>query len=667
MTAALPAHQNEGAQMKALDFVAAMFNANAAGQTRGTIIIAEKLQRGFRHYACENITEASSKATRIGAASGDAYFAPAQFKDFDRTATKGNRVGTKAIGAWSFWLDIDVGDKKAAEGKGYTTQRAALMALRDFCDATGLPKPLLVVCSGYGLHVYWLMSEFVPADRWRQIASKLKALTIAHKFLVDQSRTADIVSLLRPAGTLNFKNPGNPQPVAVLFPPDGTPPKRCDLAAFEAALDAAAQALHEATAGALDGLDDMPCNVLPLDSPPPPSTPEEIERVRAMLAAIPPRVGRAEWRDVVWSVRATGWDCAKQLALEWSELGGDKWDENDFAGVWSAKPPSGRKPIGFGSLEFIARRYGYKPPSGMGGAFNGQIIGPGSAAPGQLATLADFNGRFFVAPLGGGTFIFDRTSENLIAGGMTAAAFKLLFLNIYDNRSDPQDDKCAPLAKKWLGWPQRTTYDRIVFDPSGEAREGEYNSWRGLTITPSAGDCSLIARHIRDVLCGGNERVYTYLIGWLALLVQRPWEKPGVALVMKSREGAGKSIIAQMLLDIFGLHGFTTSSKDAVAGRFNAHLYDKVLIVLEEAFFAGDPTAVATAKMLITNDSVSYEAKGKDATIGENFAHVMFLTNHSWAVPASEDARRFMVLDVSDERIGDHAYFTALAGTCQRQ
>jgi hypothetical protein len=394
----------------------------------------------------------------------------------------------------------------------------------------------------------------------------------------------------------------------------------------------------------------MPGNILPLDLPPPPETPEEIERVTAMLAVIPPRVGRAEWRDAAWALRATGWNCAKQLAREWSKQGGDKWVEKDFAGVWSAKPPSGRRPIGFGSLEFIARKHGYNPPSG---ALNGQIIGPGSAALGQLATLADFNRRFFVAPLGGGTFIFDRASENLIAEGMMEAAFKLRFRHIHD-RGD------GPLASKWLNWPQRANYNRIVFDPSGEAREDEYNSWRGLTIQPEKGDCSLIVHHIYDVLCGGNKLVYTYVIQWLALLVQQPWKKPGVALVMKSREGAGKSMIAEMLLDIFGSHGFTTAIKDAVAGRFNAHLYDKVLIVLEEAFFAGDPTAVATAKTLITGHSISYEAKGKDATIGRNFAHVMFLTNHSWAVPASEDARRFVVLDVSDERIGDHAYFSAL-------
>jgi len=147
----------------------------------------------------------------------------------------------------------------------------------------------------------------------------------------------------------------------------------------------------------------------------------------------------------------------------------------------------------------------------------------------------------------------------------------------------------------------------------------------------------------------------------MALLVQKPWMKPEVALVLRSKEGAGKTIIVQMLLDFFGVHGFTAAQKDQVAGRFNGHLFDKVLVVLEEAFFAGDPAAVAATKALVTNTTLGYEAKGKDAFSAPNYAHVISLTNNEWAVPAGIDARRWMVLDVSEARKGDHSYFTALA------
>jgi hypothetical protein len=98
-----------------------------------------------------------------------------------------------------------------------------------------------------------------------------------------------------------------------------------------------------------------------------------------------------------------------------------------------------------------------------------------------------------------------------------------------------------------------------------------------------------------------------------------------------------------------------------VAGRFNGHLFDKVLVILEEAFFAGDPAAVAATKALVTNTMLGYEAKGKDAFSAPNYAHVISLTNNDWAVPAGADSRRWLVLDVSEARKGDHSYFTALA------
>jgi hypothetical protein len=220
-------------------------------------------------------------------------------------------------------------------------------------------------------------------------------------------------------------------------------------------------------------------------------------------------------------------------------------------------------------------------------------------------------------------------------------------------------DKKVALA--WLSHPRRRQYDEIVFDPSGKEAAKAFNVWRGLATKPGPGTCPLIIQHIRDVWCGGDRGQFLYVLQWMGLLVQKPWIKPEVALVLRSREGVGKTIIVELLLSYFGAHGFTAASKDQVAGRFNAHLFDKVLVVLEEAFFAGDPAAVASMKALVTNATFGYEGKGTPSFSAPNHAHVISLTNAAWAVPAGQDARRWMVLDVSDARRGNHAYFMALA------
>jgi hypothetical protein len=62
-----------------------------------------------------------------------------------------------------------------------------------------------VVNSGYGLYAHWTLTEDIPAAEWKAVARVLKALTLAYEIEVDQSRTADSSSVLRPVGAHNRK------------------------------------------------------------------------------------------------------------------------------------------------------------------------------------------------------------------------------------------------------------------------------------------------------------------------------------------------------------------------------------------------------------------------------------------------------------------------------
>jgi hypothetical protein len=270
------------------------------------------------------------------------------------------------------------------------------------------------------------------------------------------------------------------------------------------------------------------------------------------------------------------------------------------------------------------------------------------------AAMADLNRHYFVARVGGGAFVFDERDRPLLANAMTCAAFTQFMA--------PHRIGSHKVAKKWLEWPDRRTYDSIVFDPSNRNPPNVYNTWRGLAVTPCRGNCQLILKHIHDVWCSGNDDQFNYVIKWMALMFQQPWVKPEVALVLPAVEGAGKDIIVHgVLAPILGEHAFITAQKEQVAGRFNGHLYDKVLVALDEAFFAGDPAALAATKVLVTDPQIGYESKGKAAFTAPNYAHVIMPTNAEWAVYAGSDARRWMVLDVSEVHKGDHTYFKNLA------
>lgn len=95
--------------------------------------------------------------------------------------------------------------------------------------------PTLIVSSGSGVHVYWVFDAFLERDRWLSFAGKLKVLMKAFGLHADPSRTADIASVLRVPGTLNYKyHP--PKPVTILSSKDEYIPLATMLDAIDSAL-----------------------------------------------------------------------------------------------------------------------------------------------------------------------------------------------------------------------------------------------------------------------------------------------------------------------------------------------------------------------------------------------------------------------------------------------
>ena len=96
-------------------------------------------------------------------------------------------------------------------GKEYTNQNEAFHDLKRFTKETGLPRPMLVN-SGYGIHVYWVLRESVSYAEWLPVAQALKDMCIRHNLSADNGVTADAARVLRVPGTHNHKR-GTQKPV----------------------------------------------------------------------------------------------------------------------------------------------------------------------------------------------------------------------------------------------------------------------------------------------------------------------------------------------------------------------------------------------------------------------------------------------------------------------
>jgi hypothetical protein len=217
----------------------------------------------------------------------------------------------------------------------------------------------------------------------------------------------------------------------------------------------------------------------------------------------------------------------------------------------------------------------------------------------------------------------------------------------------------------WFRHPKRRQYHGVIFKPLAlpvvvtPDRQKLMNTYLGWGVEPKRGDWSLIRRHIKEVLANGDSKADEYIIRWTAWGFQHPDELPLVALVLIGFKGRGKGTFARVLEKIFGDHSLQISSQRHVVGNFNAHLENLILMISDEAYWAGHKADAGSLQRMITEPTLAIEAKGYDVRNVNNYIHLLMLAEPGWSVPAGQDERRYAVFEVCDEAQGD-TYYRAL-------
>lgn len=157
-----------------------------------------------RQYFFSSVEDLLHTAQKLDNKGVDAYFGVARY------ATDESRKADNVESLGALFLDLDCTPGKEFDGKSDGIRR-----LRDFCTELDLPKPV-VVDSGGGLHVYWLLDTPAPKAQWVKVAELLKRACAKAKFPADPAVTADPARILRVPGTHNYKY-GEPVPVRFLM------------------------------------------------------------------------------------------------------------------------------------------------------------------------------------------------------------------------------------------------------------------------------------------------------------------------------------------------------------------------------------------------------------------------------------------------------------------
>jgi hypothetical protein len=272
----------------------------------------------------------------------------------------------------------------------------------------------------------------------------------------------------------------------------------------------------------------------------------------------------------------------------------------------------------------------------------------------------ELNTKHALIDIQGKLLILNHTRDPVNGRGEITLSSEADFHRRYSNRKIDVNDKPISVSRYWMRSRYRTQYDGLVFDPSGRQHDGYYNLWRGFAVEPREGNCSLYYQHISEVITGGSVELYDYVLDWMADAVQNPSVLPGVAIVLRGGQGAGKGTMISLFGELFGRHYLHVSNPAHVIGQFNSHLKDCLILFADEAFFAGDKKHESVIKTLITENKRIIEFKGKDAIQLPNYTRLMLASNKSWVVPIDIDDRRFFVVDVDKRHARDRAYFSAI-------
>jgi len=288
--------------------------------------------------------------------------------------------------------------------------------------------------------------------------------------------------------------------------------------------------------------------------------------------------------------------------------------------------------------------------------------------------VIEFNLNHAVVIVGGMTRIMRKTIALADIDGREGFEFlKPQELNaVYSNTQIKVDEKTYQNGtvkdiydtyfNAWFKHPKSDVYrSGVIFRPGLDVPKGYFNTWQGFAVTPlKTVDYPKLTAHIDGIICQHNQELIDYFYSWVAYTLQNPHKVVGSALVLRGKKGVGKGIVGHFLRKIWGRHSLYISQASQITGNFNGHLADVCFLFADEAFFSGDKRHEGTLKALVTENKMMIERKGVDPEQQNNYLKLFMVTNNDYAVPATQDERRWGVFDVSDSMAKNSKYFKAL-------
>lgn len=392
------------------------------------------------------------------------------------------------------------------------------------------------------------------------------------------------------------------------------------------------------------------------------------KRAKEFLTSAPPAVsgeGGNGWTYyIACKVKDEGVEARTclELMLDWNEKCEPPWSIEELKGIIFNAYKYGDKEIGASSPEVIFKDVVIEETE------------PESKTELDMV-LKEFNKTYSVIGMSG-EVIFDALNSD---GALEIFRMqRQQFINHNSHvwaSTKPEGEKGNKrvlVPKYWLSWQHRNRFLGTCFEP-GRARNvhGHFNLWRGFAYKPlpSVDDLTqeqrdvlnLVLEHIHENIADGDEEAARWFTTYFADMIQRPGDKPQVAVSLFGGKGTGKSAIFNWLGALLGPHYDSSSQRQSLVGNFNSQLENLVMFNLEEAFWSGDKQAEGALKDIVTGKRLRIERKGYEGYKSKNFIRVTMCSNERWSFPASEDERRLCAFKVGDRKKQNNEWFQKIS------
>lgn len=229
--------------------------------------------------------------------------------------------------------------------------------------------------------------------------------------------------------------------------------------------------------------------------------------------------------------------------------------------------------------------------------------------------------------------------------------------------------KSVPLFRWWCTTPDRKKYSEVVylpFRPNSVAKDlpdGALNTFKGFAINPAFnGPYSFFKEHVEQNIAGGDPVMIAWLWDFMADMFQNPTKRPPVMLVLRGAKGVGKSTFSEVLTKLIGAdHCPVIDSEQGLTGRFAGATFERaMLLVIEEAYFAGNLASMSRLNSLVTSTRLPVEHKNLPTYMAPAYFRMVMTANADHVVPSGPGERRFVVADVLPTRKQDSQFFGAM-------